>query len=99
MNLEEIFSGRRRQPTLAEKLGSQVDQLRREIGDITTVLSRDAQHTANEWGHEAARQGAWLAGVASRKAIKGADAVRRDPLPVVAVIGTALLLAHLLSRR
>jgi hypothetical protein len=52
-----------------------------------------------DWGRDAARQGAWLAGAASRKAVQGARAVQRDPVPLLAVLGTAVLLTSLLSSR
>jgi hypothetical protein len=99
MNLEDLFPSRRHHSGLPDRLSAQVDQLRRDIGEISAVLSREAHHTANEWSREAARQGAWLAGVAGRKAVRGAEAVRRDPLPALAIVGTALLLAHLFSSR
>lgn len=99
MNLEDLFSSRRHNPSLPDRLSAQVDQLRREISDISSVLSREAQHTASGWSQEAAKQGAFLAGVAGRKAVKGAEALRRDPLPTLAVVGTVLLLAHLFTRK
>ncbi|MBF0678158.1 MAG: hypothetical protein IR164_04370 [Devosia sp.] len=99
MNLEDLFPSRRHHSSLPDRLTAQVNQLRREIGDISSVLSREAQNTASEWGHEAAKQGAWLAGIAGRKAVKGADAVRRDPLPALAIVGTAILLTALFTRR
>ncbi|MCW5721695.1 MAG: hypothetical protein KIS86_11185 [Devosia sp.] len=100
MSLEDLFSIRRhRQQSLVDNLADQLDQLRREFGHLGRAVSREARDTAGDFGREAAKQGAWLAGAASRNAMRSARAIRRDPLPAIAVVGTALLLAHLLSGR
>jgi hypothetical protein len=106
MHLEDLFTPRRRQHDPLESLAAQIGELRRQTRHISRSLSHNAgdvagdlTDTISDWGHDAARQGAWLAGVASRKAVQSARAVQRDPLPVVAVLGTAILLASLLTRR
>lgn len=105
MRLEDLFTSHRRHDPL-DALAAQVDDLRRQTRHISRALSHNAGGVAadlgevmSDWSRDAAKQGAWIAGVASRKAMEGARAVRRDPLPVLAVLGTAVLLASLLSRR
>jgi len=105
MHLEDLFTPRRRQDPL-EAIAAQLQELRRQSRHLNRTVSHGASDIADEfgdavseWGREAAKQGAWLAGVASRKAMRGAQAVQRDPLPVIAVLGTALLLGSLLTRR
>ena len=78
----------------------------RQAGHAAHDLSRHAEHAAHDWGdnltefgHEAAKRGSELASLAAYQAGRGAKAVRNDPLPLIAVIGTALLAAHLFSRR
>lgn len=106
MHLEDLFTNRRRQHDPLDALAAQIGELRRQTRHISRTLSHNAGDVAgdlgdtlSDWGHDAARQGAWLAGVASRKAVQGARAVQRDPLPVIAVLGTAVLLASLIARR
>lgn len=106
MSLADLFTPRRRKPDPIELLFSQLGDLRRQTQHISRAVSHRAGETTDEWsdvvadlGREAARQGAWLAGSASRQVVKGAQAVQRDPLPVIAVLGTALLVTSLLSRR
>lgn len=106
MHLEDLFTPRRRRHDPLDALAAQIAEMRRQSRDISRALSHNGHDIAGElgdamshWGHDAARQGAWLAGVASRKAVAGARAVRRDPLPAIAVLGTAALLASLLVRR
>jgi hypothetical protein len=78
----------------------------RHAGHTADSFGRHAGHTADEWsdnlsdfGREAARRGAEFAELASYQAGKGARALRNDPLPAIAIVGTALLIARLLSRR
>ncbi|ODT50180.1 hypothetical protein [Devosia sp. 63-57] len=104
MSLIDLFAPRRHTPM--DAMADQLDTLRRDIRRVSRQVASRAGDTADdvgevavEFGREAARRGAHLAGVASRQAIKGAEAVRRDPVPIIALVGTALLLAHLLSRR
>ncbi|KFL32387.1 hypothetical protein JP75_02135 [Devosia riboflavina] len=106
MHLEDLFTNRRRQHDPLDALAAQIGELRRQTRHISRTLSHNAGDVAgdlgdtlSDWGHDAARQGAWLAGVASRKAVQGARAVQRDPVPVIAVLGTAVLLASLIARR
>ncbi|KRA99451.1 hypothetical protein ASD83_02720 [Devosia sp. Root685] len=106
MRLEDLFTSRRRQHDPLEALAAQIGELRRQTRHISRALSHNAGDVAgdfgdtiSDWSHDAARQGAWLAGIASRKAVQGARAVQRDPVPVIAVIGTVALLASLLARR
>ncbi|MBO9587881.1 hypothetical protein [Devosia sp.] len=106
MHLEDLFTNRRRQHDPLDALAAQIGELRRQTRHLSRTLSHNAGDVAgdlgdtlSDWGHDAARQGAWLAGVASRKAVQGARAVQRDPVPVIAVLGTAVLLASLIARR
>jgi hypothetical protein len=106
MHLEDLFTTRRRRHDPLDALAHQINELRRQTRHISHSLSHNAGDVAGDltdtlsgWSHDAARQGAWLAGVASRKAVQGARAVQRDPVPVLAVLGTAALLASLIARR
>jgi len=105
MHLHDIFPPRRPRDPL-EAIAAQIAELRDQARQINRSLSHGATdmagdfgHAVTDWGREAAKQGAWFAGVASAKALKGARAVKRDPLPVIAVLGTAILLASLLRQR
>lgn len=78
----------------------------RHAGDTAHAVSRQANHTAHDWsdsladfGQEAAKRGAQFAEIAAYQAGRGAKAVRNDPLPVIAILGTALLAVSLLNRR
>lgn len=104
MALIDLFSPRKQ--TTADMLADQVDTLRRELRRMSRQVAGQAGLTADDlseaaldFGREAARRGAHFAGVASRQALRAGDAVRRDPLPAVAIVGTALLVSILLSRR
>ena len=84
----------------------QLDAMRRDVRRIGKALSRQASHHADDWadnvgdfGREAVRQGSHLAEIAGTQAWRGAQQLRRDPLPALAIIGTGLLLARLLRRR
>ena len=106
MHLEDLFTHHRRAGDPMEALAAQIEDLRRQTRHISRALSHNAGDIAgdlgdlmSDWSRDAARQGAWLAGVASRKAMQGARAVQRDPVPLLAVLGTAVLLTSLLSRR
>ncbi|OAM76386.1 hypothetical protein [Devosia elaeis] len=86
-------------------LEARIESLQRDMRRIGRRLSSQAEHTAEDWGdhlsdfgREAARQSRHLAEAAGTQAWRGARAVRRDPLPAIAVIGTAFLLARLLRR-
>lgn len=106
MFLDELIPALRpRRPTAAENLAHQLENLRREIRRVGSRVGHQAADNAGEWsdvarefGREAARQGAFLAEEARHQALRGVDAVRRDPLPVIAVLGTVVLLARLLDR-
>ena len=106
MLLEELFPSRRRRRDPLDAIAAQLNDLRRQTRHLGRSLSHNASEVADDvgdvvadWGRDAAKQGAWLAGVASRKAMQSAKAVQRDPLPVIAVLGTTLLLTSLLFRR
>jgi hypothetical protein len=106
MHLEDLFTPRRRRDDPLDIIANQISDLRRQAQQLSRHLSHDARDVAgdfgdtmSDWSREAAKQGAWLAGVASRKAVSGARAVQRDPVPVIAVLGTAILLSSLLARR
>lgn len=87
-------------------LEAQLHAMRRDVRRIGKALSQHASNNADEWsehltdfGRDAARQTAHFAEIAGTQARRSADMVRRDPLPVIAIIGTALLLGSLLRRR
>ncbi|MCP8882092.1 hypothetical protein NIM87_01095 [Devosia sp. XJ19-1] len=87
-------------------LEAQLHAMRRDVQRIGKALSRQASHHTEGWndhlsdfGREAAHHTAHLAEIAGTQAMRGAIMVRHDPLPALAVIGTGLLLARLLSRR
>ncbi|ODT65054.1 MAG: hypothetical protein ABS75_32960 [Pelagibacterium sp. SCN 63-23] len=105
MSLDQLFSQfDRRQDS--HGLEAQLHALRREVRRISRGLSKEAHHNLDDWsdnlmdaGREAARQGAHLAEFAGEQAWRGARAVKRDPLPAIALVGTALLVASLMRRR
>ncbi len=107
MSLEDLFPilGRR-QPTALEALADQLHHLRRDVRRLGNKASHQASDNVSEWsesamelGREAAHHAAQLAEEASRQARRGAIAIKRDPLPTIAVVGTLVLLTSLLSRR
>jgi hypothetical protein len=86
-------------------LEAQLSSLQSEVRRLARSLSRRAGQATDEWsnevsilGREAVRQGSQIAGAASQQAIRGARAFGRDPLPVIAIIGTAFLVARLFRR-
>lgn len=94
-----------RQPD-PHSLETQIRDMRREVQRLGRSLSSYAGPRLDEWmeqagdfGNDAARQTARLALIAGRKAHSGLDQVRRDPMPVIAVIATGLLIARLIRRR
>lgn len=87
-------------------LEAQLDAMRRDVRRIGRALSRQVGHSAEDWsdhigdfGNDAIRQTAHLAEIAGAQARRSAEMVRRDPLPLIAIIGTGLLLVSLLRRR
>jgi hypothetical protein len=105
MSLDHVLSsfGLSRRDT--NSLEARIEGLQRDMRRIGRSLGKQASHTADDWsdnltdfGRTAAKQGAQLAEIAGHQAWRGARAVRRDPLPAIAVVGTALLLASLLRR-
>ncbi len=85
------------------KIGSAVSK---QAGHATDDWRHQAAHTAHDWSddladlsREAARRGAEFAEVAAFQAGRGARALRKDPLPAIAILGTAFLVARLFSRR
>jgi hypothetical protein len=94
------------------RLEAQLDSLRRDLRKLAGHLSREVGHISREAGHraddwseqaqeisqKAAQYGALFADRAGRQAMRGAEAVRRDPLPAIAAVGTIFLLARLLRR-
>jgi hypothetical protein len=78
----------------------------RQAGHAAHDWGQKAGHTAHDWSdelagfsREAARRGAEFAEVAAYQAGRGAKALRNDPLPAIAILGTAFLVARLFSRR
>jgi hypothetical protein len=85
---------------------AQLRDLRREVRRVSHSVARHAGHTADDWndtlsdlGREAAKRGAEFAEIAAYQAGRGAKALRNDPLPAIAILGTAFLVARLFSRR
>jgi len=105
MSLDHVLSSfglSRRDPNSLE---ARIESLQRDMRRIGRSVSKQASHTADDWsdnisdfGHQAAKQGMQLAEAASTQAWRGARAVRRDPLPAIAVVGTVLLLASFFRR-
>ena len=87
-------------------LEAQLHAMRRDVQQLRQSLSRQTGQAANHWGdqlHEIgsamAAQTGEFAHLAGQEARKGARMIRRDPVPVIALAGTALLLMQLLKRR
>ena len=106
MHLEDLFPSRRHRHDPLDAIAAQIGELRRQTRHLSKSLSHNAGDVAgdlgdtmSDWSREAAKQGAWLAGVASNKVVHGARAVQRDPVPVIAIVSTAILLTTLLARR
>lgn len=85
-------------------LEAQLHAMRREVQRIGKSLSRQASHTTDDWAdhltdfsRDAVRQTGHLAHVAGQQARRGVEMVGRDPLPLLVVVGTGLLLARLLK--
>ena len=105
MNIEHLLAqltGQRHESALE----TQLRELRRDIRRVSQSVARHAGHTADDWsdnlsdiGREAARRGAQFAEIAAHQAGRGARALRHDPLPAIAILGTAFLVARLFSRR
>jgi hypothetical protein len=80
--------------------------MRREVRRIGRSLSNQVGHSAEDWtdqigglSRDAARNAAHFAELAGTQARRSARYVQKDPLPLIAVIGTGLLIAHLLKRQ
>lgn len=87
-------------------LEAQLRAMRRDVQRLGQALSKQVTQGADDWNdhlgdfsRDAMRQATHLAEMAGSQALKSAEIVRRDPLPLVVVIGTGLLLARLLQRR
>lgn len=75
-------------------------------GHLAGSVSHRAAHVSDEWGdslgdlgREAARYGTQIADTAGEQSRRAIRAVKNDPLPVIAVIGTACLLTALLRSK
>lgn len=106
MSLDTLLARLGLQHTHPNSLEAQLDAMRRDVRRIGKALAWQAgRHTedwadhAGELGREAVRQGTHLAELAGTQAWRGARQLRRDPLPVIAIVGTGLLLARLFRRR
>ncbi|SMQ65177.1 hypothetical protein SAMN06295905_1159 [Devosia lucknowensis] len=106
MSLDSLLTQLGLQRHDPHSLEAQLHAMRREVRRIGKTLSHHASHRADDWadqfsdfGRDAARQTSHFAHLASEQALRGADTIRRDPLPLIAVIGTGLLLARLLKRQ
>ena len=106
MSLETVLSQLGIQRHDPHSLEAQLHAMRRDVRRIGRALSQQVSHNADEWGdhlndfgRDAARHTAHFAELAGSQALRGARMVRRDPLPAIALVGTALLLASLFRRR
>jgi len=106
MILDTVLTQLGLQRRRSNHLEAGLEAMRRDVNRIGKIVSQRAAHEAEEWGdhfaglgRQAFRQGTHLAEIAGNQALRGAHQLRRDPLPAIAVIGTGLLLARLLSRR
>lgn len=75
-------------------------------GHLAGTVSHRASHVSDEWGdsladlgREAARYGTQIADTAGEQSRRAIRAVKNDPLPVIAVIGTAVLLTALFRNK
>jgi hypothetical protein len=75
-------------------------------GHLAGSVSHRASHVGDEWGdsladlsREAARYGTQIAETAGEHSRRAVRAVKNDPLPVIAVIGTVVLLSALLRSK
>ncbi len=105
MSLDHILSSLGLSQRDPNSLEARIESLQRDMRRMGRSLSKQASHTADDWsdhisdfGREASKQGWQLAEQAGTQAWRGARAVRRDPVPAIAVVGTVLLLASLLRR-
>ncbi|MBJ3784256.1 hypothetical protein [Devosia sediminis] len=106
MSLDTVLSQLGLRPSRPATLAEQIHALRRDIARMGRGVSHQVGHSAHDWsgqlsdfGQDAGRQAVQLAELAGSQARRGAEMVRRDPLPLIAVVGTGLLLARLLQRR
>jgi hypothetical protein len=111
MSIDHVLArlGLREEP---QGMEAQLRNMRREVRRLSQALSNqaghfshDARHVADDWGdtlsglsREAMRHGSQFAEAAGKNAWRSADAFRRDPLPAIAIVGTAWLLSRLLSK-
>lgn len=86
---------RRVSQSVARHAGHTTDDLGENLHDF----SREAARRSAEFSREAARRGAEFAEIAAHQAGRSAKALRQDPLPAIAILGTAFLVARLFSRR
>ncbi len=106
MSLDTLLTQLGLQRPAPNPLEAQLHAMRRDVRRIGRALSQQTSHATEDWadhlgevGRDAARHASHMAEIASLQARRGADQFRRDPLPVLAVIGTGLLLASLLRRK
>ncbi|KKB09670.1 hypothetical protein [Devosia chinhatensis] len=105
MSLDHVLSTLGLAPRNPNSLEARIEELQRDMRKIGRRLSSRAEHTADDWGdhlsefgREAAKQSRYLAEAAGTQAWRSARAVRRDPLPLIAAVGTVYLLARLIRK-
>lgn len=105
MSLDHILSSLGLSQRDPNSLEARIEALQRDMRRIGRSLSKQAGHAADDWsenlsdfGREASRQGMHLAEMAGNQAWRGARALRRDPVPAIAIVATVLLLASLMRR-
>ena len=103
MSLSNLLSlSRPSRATPLDRLSHEVGDLQHRIQQIGSSLGIEPRALRSELSSKASEFGqdaAWLAGVASRGVLRNARAVKRDPVPAIAVAGTALLLLALITKR
>lgn len=106
MSLNTLLTQLRLQRQDPHSLEAQLHAMRRDVQRLRQALSRQTAQATNHWGDQLHEIGSTLATqtgefaqLAGQEARKGAGMIRRDPVPAIALAGTALLLMRLLSQR
>jgi len=101
MSLETLLTQLGLQRHDPNRLESQLQAMRRDVQRLSHLIDSQTGHwsdQAQNLGQMAAYHSSEIAHAAGRQALRGAEMVRRDPLPAIALFGTALLLARLLKK-
>lgn len=92
--------------SVSDALFDQIAALRKEIASISEAVGDygghalgDVQHNAVALAKEVRHQGAVVAREANRQAHAAGKVVQENPVPVIVILGTIVLLSTLLFRR